>query len=481
MKSDETRLTFITDTDKELLERVGLATLLEDEEFLKYTGELVWAFQSRHGSAPLSAIIELISAAIRYEPRVVHFVTMTDLGQKEKNRVLSIFSLAAIEQLTKMEYVIRTPRVLLSYLSKDEALAFSRLPSEKQHFLVAAFEDLTSLDLSFLDAEEKNRIDESLQNFSAGYILDDKSRIQNAIILIYRSLETKSRKSLLKIVETYFQGNFRRAQAELSLPHKGEIWKFTLGECYQSFENWNHSTYKNFFTLPKHFLRSLRIVIDVRNSLVHGMPRWTELGVTTRDVEEAMLKGLNSLIWLYKNILCKELTKVSVGNASETAASILEKHKKTGEKLDEILDETLKTQKTATETRNLLTLLFTDFRETQTLLMNTADKIKKSQGPDIDQVLEKLTAAVSQNNNEVLRKATETIIDNQDEIIKTTKKRKQGITTFLIRFARSSVQYVPSEILGNLISHIIINLDPKYLPNMIQLLSKTLSDFTLEI
>ena len=105
MDPDEAGVTLTSNKDRELLERFGLVALLEDEEFLRFIGELILAFHDRHGSAPLSAIVELISAAIKYETKIMDFLIMTDIGQEEKNRVLSIFGLAAIEQLTKRGYI----------------------------------------------------------------------------------------------------------------------------------------------------------------------------------------------------------------------------------------------------------------------------------------------------------------------------------------------------------------------------------------
>jgi hypothetical protein len=371
---------------------------------------------------------------------------------------------------TYVNYVERIEKLFVPDLSKDQALVYSKVPPRKQHFLISSLDDLTSMDLSDLENEDRHRFDESLQNFAIGCILDDKPKIESSINLVSSSIEKTCRKSLVKLVNTFFLGDFSRAHTELSLANK-EVWKFTLGQCYESFQHWNKSMYKNLFVFPENILSFVTDFLKVRNPIVHGTPRWIDIDSMIREVKDAIFKGMKCVSWLQKNVLHRELAMVSVEDALKISAEIIEKHKDSKKDLDKILTETLKTQRIAIETQHLLTLMFTDFQKTQELLLGKMDEIEETHKRDFTQMTQNLTTAVTENNEKVLRKAMSVIIDHHQEIVKDTKRLKRGITTGLIQFAKKTARELPSQTLGNLISQIVINLSPKYLPVIIEMFS----------
>lgn len=370
-----------------------------------------------------------------------------------------------------LNYVKKIEDYFVPYLNEGQRLAYSELSPRKQHFLISSLDDLTSLDLSDLEDEDRNRFEEGLRNYAIGCILDERPKIESAINLINASLERTCRRSLVKLIDIFLLGDFPRAQKELSLPKK-EVWKFTLGQCYKSFEHWNESMYKDFFVFPEYIPGLVLDFLEVRNPIAHGIPKWIDLDIMKREVRTAMFKGIQCVGWLQKNIVYKELEMVPVENALKISAKIIEKHKDSKKELNKVLTEVLKTQEIAIETRNLLTLLFTDFHETGNLLIGRIDEIDEAHKQDLEQMLQNLTAAVTEKNDKALRKAISAIIDKQEEIVKDTKKLKRGITTGLIQFAKKTTAELPSEVLGNLISQIILNLSPKFLPVMIDVFSK---------
>ena len=94
--------------DKVLLKRYKLLPLLKDKSFIQYIASLIQDFQIRYETGiPLSVAIELISTAIKYEPEVMNLLILE--GQDVRERALNIFSLAIIEQLSKIGYLDTTP------------------------------------------------------------------------------------------------------------------------------------------------------------------------------------------------------------------------------------------------------------------------------------------------------------------------------------------------------------------------------------
>lgn len=438
-------------------------------------------------TGPYAFVLELVTG----DPRELDVATdkisfsYSGTGKVETSTFIIAKAYEQLPLLSKKESLVRTGvnETYVSYLeeieehfvpnlSKNQTLAYSKLLPRKQHFLISSIDDLTSMDLSELGDEDRHRFDESLQNFAVGCILDDKLKIENAVNLVSASLEKTCRESLVKLINTFFLGDFSRARKDLSLAGKN-VWKFTLGECHKSFEHWNKSMYKNLFVFPETILGFIIDFLKVRNPIVHGTPRWIDIDSMIRDVKDTIFKGMNCVSWLQKNVVQRELEMVSVEDALKISAEIIMEHEDGKKDLDKILTETLKTQKVAIETQHLLTLMFTDFPETHKQLIDKMDEIKDAHKSDLAQMTQALMTAVTGNNDAVLREAMNLIVGHREEILNNTKRMKLGISAGLIQFAKKTVREIPSQTLGNLISQIIINLSPKYLPVIVEMLSAT--------
>lgn len=91
--------------DRGLLKRYDLSSLLKDEKLLQTILLLFGSLQDKYGRLSLSMMVDFISNVVKYEPSVIKLLLDPDINQKMRDRILNIFSLAVIEQLTKMDYL----------------------------------------------------------------------------------------------------------------------------------------------------------------------------------------------------------------------------------------------------------------------------------------------------------------------------------------------------------------------------------------
>jgi len=109
MKAQELKLV-LSEMDKTLMRRHKLFPLLEDKNFLEYIAGLIELFQNRYETdVSLTTAIELISAAIKHEPKV-HSVLFLEKDIAVQEHILDTLSLAIIQQLMTKGYLSTTEK-----------------------------------------------------------------------------------------------------------------------------------------------------------------------------------------------------------------------------------------------------------------------------------------------------------------------------------------------------------------------------------
>lgn len=105
MSSQKSNLPLISEIDRTLLKRYNLLSLLKEEKFIESTLALFGSVQDNFGSLSLSEMVNLISNVLNLEPRFTKLRLNPDINLKTYERIISIFSLALIEQLTELKYL----------------------------------------------------------------------------------------------------------------------------------------------------------------------------------------------------------------------------------------------------------------------------------------------------------------------------------------------------------------------------------------
>ena len=378
-----------------------------------------------------------------------------------------------------VDYVRDVESHFVPHLDRNETLCYSKLTSKERHVLLNFMDKLTEFEFSSLEQPDQDLIKESVQNFAEGFILKDCPKLYNSANLSYTVIEKISREALEKLVNLFYMGNFKRAQAEIPLPSKN-IAKFTLGQCYSSFDRWNKSPFSKFIKFPADILTSMSNFIGVRNPISHGeIPAsWSgDFGIMSRAVGEALIDGLKTAFWLMKNLLDRDEWVIPIEDALNISENILKKSERTGEKLKEILERTKKTEEISQQTYDLLSFMFADFNKTKSLLFGKLDEIvEASQKKNAEQAFNKIITAVDQGDTQSLNGVLKAIVSNSNDIIENSDRSpsSRGRATWLIEIIKRTAYSLPSDTAGNIIAQIILNASLKYIPILLGIFSSLL-------
>lgn len=351
--------------------------------------------------------------------------------------------------------VLGTTKQRIMNLGVELLAEFDELSPTEQLFLIQALTELEEFALPEIEPRWQDEIEKGKENLIRGFIRKDKIDLKDSIGSLARAVEGPCKRAVRTLVEVFYERDYGAAQQDLKL-RSTKFGKFTIGNCRNAFQNITEDPRYRIIgtTFPAHFLTKLEWFEEHRDELIHDPTpeRYEEdFNLFVREAREAWGNGLELIGWLLKNVLQRDLSRISMSQALR-------------------LLEVLPHGKFEKENRHTLTAVKGE-------ILQHMEQINREHRGRIEEIVTLLTrltfvSEAKYEEEEQVWHMFDAVIRNQEEILKLVNPKVRADSQEKIEHIKQIGRDVGMGTLTNFFWYLILNTPPS---QVLDMLTKLLS------